>query len=459
MPTPNDFIASLDETGSQGLLRAALQGRLVYFIDDAEDPQDFTAQDPILASIVPIIGWQSNFFWYDPTDTTSVHDGLTVLVTDDGKRYKLRADLIDSLSVLDKDLTAPPGSPIIGDRYLVPAAATGAWVGEDEAIAHYTARGWEFEEPRIGMILYVEDEDAFYHYNAAGTWIAGFGDSLLSANSVLPSNVLGGRIIWIVENQTTNAPPGSPAAADTYIIGPTPSGAWAGNAGKIALRNAANSAWIIIAPTEGYRAYDKATDTNYRHTGSVWASDLGVYTSRYADSFDASAAQAVEDAGPASGTIGGYAYSSVTAPTSSEDGRAIDAYQPSLSAKKAGAEFELEYWGRWNWSLLAAYSAGAAITLDMTAIGVFVDAEANARDWLSLSTDNLQLSRSSNGTSSTGDLVLTPKKLRFTLADTSAHTIKIRFFCRIVANGNGGNNGQLSALSLLRRRIIIREAA
>ena len=40
-------------------------------------------------------------------------------------------DAIVQLSVLDCDLTAPPASPIDGDRYIVASGATGLWVGWD----------------------------------------------------------------------------------------------------------------------------------------------------------------------------------------------------------------------------------------------------------------------------------------------------------------------------------------
>ena len=38
-------------------------------------------------------------------------------------------DGLVQLSVLDRDLTAPPGSPADGDRFLVASGATGDWAG------------------------------------------------------------------------------------------------------------------------------------------------------------------------------------------------------------------------------------------------------------------------------------------------------------------------------------------
>jgi len=71
-------------------------------------------------------------------------------------------------SVIDKDLTAPPGGESVGDRYIVGASATGAWSGHDFEIAEVTAAGpvWGFTTPDEGFATYVEDEDVIYIYNA-----------------------------------------------------------------------------------------------------------------------------------------------------------------------------------------------------------------------------------------------------------------------------------------------------
>jgi hypothetical protein len=46
-----------------------------------------------------------------------------------------RLGAVVGLSVKDRDLTTPPASPANGDRYLVPAAATGVWAGKTNQIA------------------------------------------------------------------------------------------------------------------------------------------------------------------------------------------------------------------------------------------------------------------------------------------------------------------------------------
>ena len=76
------------------------------------------------------------------------------------------------LSVKDRDLTAPPGSPISGDTYIVGATATGAWATHDKHVAVWTGAAWAFYVPRVGWVAYVEDEEKLSAYKAAG-WSAG----------------------------------------------------------------------------------------------------------------------------------------------------------------------------------------------------------------------------------------------------------------------------------------------
>jgi hypothetical protein len=73
-------------------------------------------------------------------------------------------------SVLDKDLTAPPGSPSEGDRYIVAATATGSWATHETEIAQYTDSAWEFIEPNVGYCLTVEDELIMYVFNGL-SWV------------------------------------------------------------------------------------------------------------------------------------------------------------------------------------------------------------------------------------------------------------------------------------------------
>ena len=79
-------------------------------------------------------------------------------------------DAIVQLSVKDRDLASPPGSPADGDRYIVAAGATGAWVGEEGSIAVRQDGAWSFCAPREGWRAWVEDEDAFLVFDGSG-WV------------------------------------------------------------------------------------------------------------------------------------------------------------------------------------------------------------------------------------------------------------------------------------------------
>lgn len=75
------------------------------------------------------------------------------------------------LSVKDRDLAAPPAAPTSGDTYIVGPAATGAWAGKDGQVAVWDGAAWVFGVPRLGWIVYIEDEAAISAYTT--TWSTG----------------------------------------------------------------------------------------------------------------------------------------------------------------------------------------------------------------------------------------------------------------------------------------------
>lgn len=48
-------------------------------------------------------------------------------------------------------LTEPPAEPDVGQCWIVGAAPTGTWAGQDHAIAIQTSGGWRFAAPREGV--------------------------------------------------------------------------------------------------------------------------------------------------------------------------------------------------------------------------------------------------------------------------------------------------------------------
>ena len=80
------------------------------------------------------------------------------------------------LSVKDRDLSTPPGSPSSGDTYIVKATGTGAWASHDKAVAVWSASlaSWVFGAPREGWVAWIEDEAKLvvYHSSAWSTGVA-----------------------------------------------------------------------------------------------------------------------------------------------------------------------------------------------------------------------------------------------------------------------------------------------
>jgi hypothetical protein len=273
MSVNHEAVAALPagSNADAALIRAMCERRFAYALGATEDAQALVAADPT-SGVVPLYLIQnSTLFAYDSTDSTTTHDGVTCLVSFDNKRFK-SGTIVPPYSVLTRGTTAQPASPSVGDRYLIPTAATGAdWAGKDGKIGIFTAAGWRFAVSPIGRFLYVEDETTVYHRNTSGAWTAGVGSVALGANSVTLQNILGANASSVikVENQTTNAPPASPSAGVSYIIGPSPTGSWAGNAGKLATCLTAGS-YTIIAPVAGDTVYDKSLLKAITFTGTSW---------------------------------------------------------------------------------------------------------------------------------------------------------------------------------------------
>lgn len=67
-------------------------------------------------------------------------------------------------------LVAPPASPAAGQCWLVAPTPTGAWAGNADAIALWTAGGWRFAPPRAGMQLMRIADGARLRFDGAA-WV------------------------------------------------------------------------------------------------------------------------------------------------------------------------------------------------------------------------------------------------------------------------------------------------
>jgi hypothetical protein len=76
------------------------------------------------------------------------------------------------LSVKDRDLATPPGSPVSGDTYIVATGGTGSWSGQSGKVAIWSGSAWVFGTPRTGWLAYIEDEQKMSVYRSSA-WSAG----------------------------------------------------------------------------------------------------------------------------------------------------------------------------------------------------------------------------------------------------------------------------------------------
>ena len=111
----------------------------------------------------------------EPRSGLSIKSGWSY--GDDNYDVDLNKDLLDLAmagthpSVKDRDLATPPASPAAGDCYIVAGSPTGAWVGHATHIAIWYNAAWVFYTPRIGWLVYIEDEQKLSVFKAS--WSAG----------------------------------------------------------------------------------------------------------------------------------------------------------------------------------------------------------------------------------------------------------------------------------------------
>lgn len=84
--------------------------------------------------------------------------------------YWLDAASLGGLKVIDRDLSAPPGSPAQGDCYILGPAPSGAWAaGAEDDVALYFGTAWEIRTPTDGWEAWVVDEAVKIAFSS-GSW-------------------------------------------------------------------------------------------------------------------------------------------------------------------------------------------------------------------------------------------------------------------------------------------------
>ena len=85
-------------------------------------------------------------------------------------------DAIVQLSVLDRDLSEPPESPVEGARYIIAASPTDAWADHAGDISAYQDGAWMFYAPREGWIAWVADEETAVVFSGSAWTILSAGE-------------------------------------------------------------------------------------------------------------------------------------------------------------------------------------------------------------------------------------------------------------------------------------------
>lgn len=109
-------------------------------------------------------------------------------------------DAIVQIGVIDRDLTIPPGSPVDGERYIVPALATGIWAGKDTQIAAWQDGVWMFYTPQTGWLAYVSNENELVVWDGASWSAAGGG-------AVNPASLIGVNATADISNRLSVSSP------------------------------------------------------------------------------------------------------------------------------------------------------------------------------------------------------------------------------------------------------------
>lgn len=76
----------------------------------------------------------------------------------------------------------------------------------------------------------------------------------------------------LVEEAPGNTPPAVPTPGAAYLVGTSPSGAWAGQAANIAAYD--STGWRFVAPLEGWSVWVRSLDLTATFVDGVWETGL-----------------------------------------------------------------------------------------------------------------------------------------------------------------------------------------
>ncbi len=145
------------------------------------------------------------------SDETSVRLGLPLLQTGQAQKELSHNE---ALTLLDFAVQAvveavgvntPPAAPPAGACWVVGAAPSGAWTGQAQALAGWSAGGWRFLPAREGMVAWSREDGTIARFSDGG-WTVG---RLRGTQLELAGNVVVGA------RQAAIAAPTGGSVADT----------------------------------------------------------------------------------------------------------------------------------------------------------------------------------------------------------------------------------------------------
>lgn len=81
-----------------------------------------------------------------------------------------RLDALVQPIVQSRSLATPPTTPLPGEAWIVPSAATGAWAGHADEIAAFQSGAWRFYDPAEGWQVFDRDSAALL-VHSDGDWV------------------------------------------------------------------------------------------------------------------------------------------------------------------------------------------------------------------------------------------------------------------------------------------------
>lgn len=100
-----------------------------------------------------------------PPSTPSQADALSEL-----SQGVAELNTLLQVPALSATTTAPPAAPAQGDKYIVPAGATGAWAGQTSRITVWDGSAWQFLDPYVGLEQFVVDVGVYYSWDGSA-WL------------------------------------------------------------------------------------------------------------------------------------------------------------------------------------------------------------------------------------------------------------------------------------------------